>query len=419
MSRAAASLFGVRLARCRARMKPPRLLQLFRFGTDILGKLPGKGDGVVQILVKALALADSYEKTFARKTTVYQDIFDRYDLREKRSEAFVRLFFDTDLCHDGFTLRRQGASDHVELIEAVSLDGERLFFQEMRYGKPEIANDFFHTPRFDFAKALRSIWKRYPHGIYLSSRPSRSGYGRESTFCAIPDVAYDLTAPAMDRIVNAIAAHSARKGQAWCTILYGPPGTGKTAHVNGFAFLSGKRLLKIDASALPQLGPLELSFLVDALKPQVLLIDDFDRAPIDDTRSRVLYLFEHVKQEHAGLATFITVNRSDGLDPALLRSQRIDDAEEFPVLTAQERIEVIGRIKKAALRALFQEADAQQRFAGFNHADFMAAVNRCNDDERFDDVMGSIQRLRALAEAAEAAATKSGAAPDGAPKAPT
>ena len=101
-----------------------------RFASDIAGKLPARGDGPLQVGVKLLAIADSAEKQWGRRTV--STLLDMHDVVERSSAAFVRLFWETDL-HKAFEIRRLGGHPHYEIIEARAPNGERLFFQEYRY----------------------------------------------------------------------------------------------------------------------------------------------------------------------------------------------------------------------------------------------------------------------------------------------
>ncbi|MGK3981340.1 AAA family ATPase [Sorangium sp. So ce118] len=372
------------------------LLSICRLGTDLLGKVPTRGDGPLAVAVKLLAMADAWDGVYGGKSSVYTSIFSRYDLQERTSEPFVRLFFGTSL-GSGCKINRIGVSEHLEMIEAVAPDGERLFFQEHRYGRPEVSAEFFHTPGFDFSEVMSTLWDRYRDGLYLSLVPGRHGYGHEATFCGLsPDSTAGRSRKAAKRILDLSESLSSSPRTI---LLYGPPGTGKTSLVSGVARASGGRLLKIDASSLPQIGVQELGFLLDALRPRILLIDDFDRAPVDETRSRLLFMFERLKT--MGPSVFVTVNDASKLDQALLRSGRIDEAIELGLPDAEERADILERLGLGA--------DLVEATEGFNHADIDSLRARA---QRVP-VATAIADMRALMKLSQAAG-----APADTPKAP-
>lgn len=396
-----------------------RALALFRFGSELLGKLPEPDDGLLGIFVKVLAAADAWEKVYGGKSTVYADIFTKYDLREKSSEPFMRLFFGSPMAKN-FRLSRHGVNDHCELIEALAPDGERLFFQEHRYGRPEISAEFFHTPRFDFAVAMSTLWSSYPHGLYLSVKAGRYG-SSDVTFSAVPAPrAESVSAKAAERIRDGIAEHEARAGAPWCFLAYGPPGTGKSSYVAGLAAATGGRLLKLDAASPPHLGVQEIGFLLDALAPQYLLIDDFDRAPVEETRARLLYLFEHLHAAHAGVTIAVTVNDASKLDEAMLRSERIDEAVEFALPDVEERRDVVGRLVEIHVPGKL-DVDAIAHVVastdGFNHADLAALVRRFKM-KPVTVAIADMLRLRTLAAACGKSDKPGETKPSGSPPTP-
>lgn len=372
-----------------------RALSLFRLGTNLLGKLPRQGDGPLDLLVKLLAIADSVDKTYGGKSTVYENIFSKYDLRERNNGPFVRLFFGTNMS-SSFEIHRHGISEHFELIEAVDQRGERLFFQEYRYNRPEVSDEFFYTPGFDFGAAVHALWARYPTGMYLSIKPPRGGWGSQDvTFCAVPPPRGDIiSSAALERIECDVEAHRSRAGEPWALIAYGPPGTGKSSYAVAMARATGGRLLKMDASSLPLLGVQDIGFLLDVLRPTFLLIDDFDRAPVEETRARVLFLFEHLHNAHAGVTVAVTVNDVGALDAALLRSERIDEAKEFTLPDDAERRDVLERLLLKR-----PDEDLVTATEGFNHADLAGLVRRLRREGQ-ESALAAMRKLRDLAEKA-------------------
>lgn len=389
-----------------------RVLDLFRFATEILGKLPRRSENWLEILVKLLAIADAFEKVFGGRARAYDEIFSRYDLSTRSSETFVRLFFDSAM-HTRFRTTRYTISEHLELIEAVAPDGEMLFFQEYRHGRPEVSSEFFFTKRFNFAAAMDSLWESYGGALYISVKGIFGGI----TFSRVPRRDNEVVSGrARGRIAAGLAAHAAREGEPWCTIAYGPPGTGKSSYAEAIGEATGGRLLKIDASSIAHLGVQELSFLLDALCPNFLLIDDFDRAPVDETRARLLFLFEHLKATHPRINITVTVNKPDALDEALLHSGRIDEAVNFPLPDDEERGDVLAQhLALHASRLLPGTLNAVERLTvetdGFNHADLGGLVRRLRRLS-VEEALGAMKTLRDLAsQAAKKSEKKPGDTP--------
>lgn len=377
------------------------VLTVLRFASDISGKLPARGDGPLQLLVKLLAIADSAEKTWGRRAS--SPLLDLHDVRERSSAAFTKLFWETDL-HRAFAIRRLGGDPHHEFIEARAPNGERLFFQEYRYNRIEISPEFWHTPRFDFEGTLAALWDGYPDGLYLAIEPGEHG-AREVKFCAAPPLQGTLwSRVAEERLARHVARHRTYVAASIhrCYLALGPPRCGKTSFAIRLARAFGGRLLNLDASSLPRLSVREIGFLLDALAPQFLVIDDFDVAPEEGTAARLRFLLAHLKATRPECCIVITVNDASKLDPALLQSGRIDEPIDFDLPGDNERAELLDKLLQhhgvtADLAGLITAT------AGYSHAALGDLVERLRW-ESLDDVLRSVNRLRDLAAAAETAA---------------
>lgn len=369
-----------------------RAITLFRLGSELVGKIPKREDGVFEILAKLLAMADAMEKTYGGKTTVYSDIFSRYDLREKTSATFIELFMATAVSR-GLRLDRIGVSEHLEMIEVVTADGERLFFQEHRYNVPEVSATFFHTPGFNFAAAMTWVWDLFPGGMFLSVKSGR--YEKEVTFSKMaPQRDEPISEKGSVRIAAAATAHGTHAGAPYAFIACGAPGTGKTRYVRALAEACALRLLKIDAAALPLLGVQEMGFLVEMLAPGLVLIDDFDRAPIEETRARVLFLFEDL-MERRNLVVAVTANDATKLDAAIFRSKRIGNAEAFELPDVEERTDLLGKLG-AKHHLSFDIAAVATTTDGFSHDDLSGLMERASR-EPMPEAIAAMVRLRDLA----------------------
>lgn len=372
-------------------------LTILRFASEIVDKIPREGDSKLVTITKLLSIADSAQKIWTGGQKVL-DIFGRFDLKEATNEPFVRLFFATRL-KERFSLARFPIDQYNELIMASGPRGERFVFQETRYSGTRISSEFFHTPDIDFSALLENLWQDYKTGLYLSiGSPDTPGH--DVTYQEIPSLVSDrITAKGAGRLQEVFANCRADQaaGITRCYIAVGPPGTGKSSFVVRLANLLGGRLLKIDASSLPRFGVQELSFLLDALRPNVLLVDDFDRVPLEHGAARLLSLLEFLKTK--SVMTIVTVNNPAALDAAMLRSERIDEPIDFDLPDAEERRDLI----KQLLPETSNEARLVSETEGFNHSDINDLCRRLAR-EPLEKVLKMKKRLRALA--TEAAAPK-------------
>lgn len=380
-------------------------LSLLRFGSEMVGKLPRRGDSIPEVIAKGLAIVDTAQKVFGNRDARYRNLTDHAGLRERTSETFTRLFFKTVL-HQGFVVERITVDEHLDFLEATDASGERLIFQERRYGStPEIDPSFFHTPGFDFGGAVDQLWRNCPHGLLLTVGVGPHGYGRETTVTELAPLPSEVqTQKARARLDGVIAKHRlfAAAGVHRSYLLVGPRGTGKTSFATLFSRACGGRMVQLDASSLPLVTPQELTFLLGALRPGFLVVNDIDRAPIEATTARVLFLLEMVKASHPETTVMLTVNDASKLDSAMLRSGRVDVPVDFLPPDPEERAELVQLFAPGSDRSALQIVVAT---GGWTHSYVVDLCQRltvlASTGETLDESLATVKRLWDLAEAAE------------------
>ncbi len=382
-------------------------LALLRLGSEVLGKLPRRDDTIPELIAKGLALADTANKIFGSRDARYRHLTEHGQLLERTSETFARLFFATTM-KGGFTITRIAVDERLDFLEAAAPSGEKLLFQEHRYGtSPEVDPTFFHTPGFDFAAAVNRLWATSPHGLLLTSAPGKYSFGHETKVTPLPAVAAEVqSSKARARLNGVIAAHRgfAQAGLHRGYLLFGPRGTGKTSFATHFARAFGGRLLQVDASALPTISTDDLSFLLDTLRPGFLVVNDIDRAPIEAVSARMLFLLEMVKASHRGTTILLTVNDPTKLDSAMLRSGRIDIPVEFQNPDKDERREILHLLAPGlAAETVATVIDASGGWTHAYLADLAQRLAALRDLEEPAEAIAAVRKLWALAEASEKA----------------
>lgn len=392
-----------------------RLIQLvelaLRTATSIADKVPEPQDPPLTKITKTLAMIDAVRSVYrAGKNGYMRDMTDMYGLKTRTSEAFVRMFFGTEL-HTLFEITRIDLEHHTVILARHGTD--LLFFEEHRWSTAVVASTFYHTPGFDFARATERLWDRYRNGLYLSVDASERGYGHDMTFAAVPrlDIVH-LTTRAAARLEEQLSNHekAQRRGRHRTYLCVGEPGSGKSAFAVLFAQRVGGRPLKVDAAALPHMGVRETAFMIETLRPSALIIDDLDRAPMDAVSARVLFILELIKGTFPTIPVILTVNDVTKLDRALLRPCRVEVPLVFDKPDPSEQRELLGPFAEtipllnAADTALppsptLTLADLFTAPVELSHA-YLAEVAARLRDEPEGDVVRSVLLLRELSQKA-------------------
>jgi 26S proteasome regulatory subunit T5 len=201
-------------------------------------------------------------------------------------------------------------------------------------------------------------------------------------------------------------------------LMYGPPGTGKTLMARACASLTNATFLKLAGPQLVQMYIGDGARLVrDAFalakdkSPTIIFIDEIDaigtkRVASDKTGDREVQrtMLELLNQldgfsSHSNVKIIAATNRVDILDPALLRSGRLDRKIEFPLpnLEGRKRIMQIHS-RKMTISDDVNFSELARSTEGFNGAQCkavcieagMAALKKEKDIISHNDFMDGI-----------------------------
>lgn len=369
-----------------------------RVANEAVSKIPKKDDPFLEKVAKTLAVGDAIRREVGfGEASVIRSLCDRYGLVEKTSPPFVRLFFGTSM-KDDFEVERVRSDPHFELIMARAPNGGRIVFQEFRWMRVEISSTFYVSEGFDFEGAARPLWARHPHGMLLSI-----GENHQPSFTPMRPPEGELhTSKSEELVEKLLEEHRALIAEnIRCTYLFfGPPGTGKTSAAMHIALGSHEpRILRVDPDAMPHIDTQDLIFLFDVLRPSFVIVDDVDRAPIDQASARALALVEALRRK--GSTVVLTANQPQKLGRAMLRPDRIDIPVPFGAPDTAEREELVRRFCEATgIPAAPAMVDAIVKATdGLTHA-YIVHVCRRTKRQPIDEVLASVRMLGDLAKKA-------------------
>ncbi len=275
--------------------------KVLSFASDILQKLPSRNDGILTVIIKSLAIVDSFNTQMSKgKSTALFDYFGGLDLVEVTNAQFVSLFYSTGL-RESFKVHKFELGDYVEVVKADHNGIGSLYFIEWHWGsRPEPSADFWHTKGFNFEKALEVLWDRFHGRIHLGIAQDRYG-DLKSTYSEIPEPKDPLlgkTAAVLEEFKEQHLLYM--KDQVPRTYLFcGKQGVGKTCFCLRLSQLTGGRTLRIDACGITAVGVKDLDFIINGLNPNFLIVDDIDRAPdLEKSRPTLFSILSDFKSKH-------------------------------------------------------------------------------------------------------------------------
>lgn len=133
------------------------------------------------------------------------------------------------------------------------------------------------------------------------------------------------------RFAKAIAVNENRS-----LMLVGPPGSGKSTMARQIALELGLRTFRVKISELTESSNC-LYEIVDIIRPDVIILDDFDR---DCHSSSLLDVISYIRQNVKLLIA--TANNSDAIDTALLRPGRFDEIEYIDTINKEVILDILG-----------------------------------------------------------------------------
>jgi chromosomal replication initiation ATPase DnaA len=309
------------------------LSSLLSTASLISSKLPSKDDSLLTRCIKYLSILDSLK---GPKSSRLFSFCKKHNLKLLSNDLFVDLFFSTKL-KSTFSLSTFKVEENTEINKASHPSWGDLFFIEYTYGsRPEVSQDFYHSKNFNFQEALNFVWSSFNNRIHLEVSPLPNGRSKShfSTLSHSPQTFFG-NSPFFSLKSQFETFQS--KGIPRTILLYGKQGVGKTSFCLALA-TSNQKVLRIDSSNFSSCSTAELDFLLTALQPDFLLIDDIDRAK--DLASFFPTLFTTLsdfKSKYPSTSLFLTANNVDSLDPAFLRPGRIDQLIEIPTPSTEDR----------------------------------------------------------------------------------
>jgi hypothetical protein len=190
-----------------------------------------------------------------------------------------------------------------------------------------IAHYFYTSAGFDFDQLFDLMWAEFGQGIFLTVANVADDNNAHDVISNIrlhkmktDEMLYIGNSPNLESFQKEIEKYR-NKGISRSYMLIGEPGTGKSSFAVAATKPFTNKILKIDPSVTSNFGLEEIDFVLQNLRPEVVVLDDFDT---DNSPKKMLFVLEMIKQYFPNVIIFATVNDFNALTPAIVRPGRID-----------------------------------------------------------------------------------------------
>ncbi len=200
------------------------------------------------------------------------------------------------------------------------------------------------SPGFNVQSKLDMFWKFYGGGIFVRCTDpyENADFSEHSENLSIEDLNcidykfYGKSKNQAELFVKKLAKFRENKIQR-SYLLLGRPGTGKSTFCIEISRKISNRVIKISADLFRRFDRNDIDFIFKCLRPDTVIIDDFDRVYDDMEDADILFFFEQLKTNYENVIVFCTVNEIKKLGTALIRPGRFDEILVFNLPDAKER----------------------------------------------------------------------------------
>jgi hypothetical protein len=330
--------------------------QVLSFSTDILPKIPRRGDGVLETVVKVLGIIDSYTKVTNGQSTALFEFFSSLNLLESTNQQFVNSFFGTSL-KSSFKVNHIPMGDFLDVVGATNPEIGSIYFLEWHWGRrPEYDANFWYSKGFNFEKAMGVLWKEFNNRLHIGIVFDANKGEIQVSYSEIPPLVDPLIGQLVSELEEFKEQHLKylQDKVPRTYLLSGKQGCGKTSFALQLAKMTNGRTLRIDANGLTSVGTRDLDLVIQSLSPDFLVIDDLDRcADLEKSLPTLFSTLTDFKGKFPNVTVCITINDITKLDAALLRPGRIDEIKEFEDPNEKDREEILrGYLKEFGVEGL-------------------------------------------------------------------
>lgn len=279
-------------------------------------------------------------QVFADEYIFYADDFFTPRKWETFSTDALNNLLLESISDSGLPITTIKGLDKDVLIKIVSLPQTEIGWQ-LRHGKEVNDINFLIGTREEVYKLINNyVWTKWgSKPLLLERKTSFKNNSAEPNESELSFKFDNLVAPLPSKKASDIANRFTKAfavNENRSLMLVGPPGSGKSTMARQIATELSLHTFRVKVSDLNNHAD-SLYEIVDIIKPEVIILDDFDR---DCGSSYLLDVISYIRQNVKLLIA--TVNNSDVIDDALLRPGRFDEIEYIDTINDEVILDILG-----------------------------------------------------------------------------
>lgn len=354
----------------------------FRDFLDSLVRIvPNKQDTKYSKIVKAASAVDLVVQQY--------DDYKLKNIYKQYKESFNEILY---CCLSDDSVKKEVSSiklkdydydtSYLHFTEIIGV-GKYLFKTKSKLAERDKHYGYYHSVDMNFRALGDLIYKKYGNKIFIDTRSSTRRKLDYDEYFLEPVKGDDhiIEFDAHKQAVNLLKD----KG---VYLFYGKPGTGKSSFIFSENFKNKKCLIML-ASLFCDLKQIEVDSLLNIFNPDLLLIEEFDKASA--RLDSVLLFFERVRNKNTTIV--LTANKIDSFDPAVIRPKRIDKIVKFDVPKRNEIELLVNYYSKANEEDKLKFINLIEK-SKFSHAYVVDLAKKLNDN--FQEIETYVNFIRSI-----------------------
>lgn len=355
---------------------------IFDLLSSITHLLPTKQDNTLNKVIKGVNVVSAIKNEYDGHITK--------ELVKKYKESYNELLYscisdDAVLSKTNFTTIKIKDYDYdMNFMHFAEIPGVFKYMFKSKGKSPvrdKMGNPYFYSTDADCKHIGDLLYSKYGNKIFIDQKVVTR---RKSDVDEYSFESMKLD----DKIIEFDAHKKATKllEKKGIYLFYGKPGTGKSSFIFSESF-KDKRCLIMLASMFCDLKQNELATLLNVFNPDLLLIEEFDKAT--NKLDSILLFFERLRSKN--ITVVLTANNIKNFDPAVIRPKRIDKIAKFDPPNQAEIKELVNMYSSDSPENNAKLIDLLEK-AKFTHAYVVDLAKKLNNN--LDELEAYIKFLK-------------------------